>query len=137
MIGTTVDNVRELVLPRHVQADGELVVLEQGVAVPFAVVRLFIVRAEEGAVRGRHAHRACTQLLVCVQGVTDVECDDGRGKRHFVLDSGFKGLLIPPGIWASETYRDGAILCVLCDRPYESDDYVRVYEDFLGLRAGS
>ena len=41
------------------------------------------------------------------------------------------GLLVPPGIWASEKYVDNAaVLMVLCDRGYEADDYIRDYNDF-------
>lgn len=131
----TIADVRELKLPRHARADGDLVVLEQGKQMPFAALRVFTVRAAAGAVRGQHAHKQCNQLLVCVHGEIAVECDDGVAKSHYVLDGGDKGLLIPASIWGTETYRtDGAVLMVLCDRPYEEEDYLRNYEQFLTWR---
>src|SRR4051812_20184385 len=127
-----VSDVREITLPGSVRADGELIVVQYGQELPFAALRLFTVRGIEGAVRGRHAHKQCAQFLICVHGIIDVECDDGVDKRRFALDRGTKGLLIPPSIWASETYRtDGAVLAVLCDRVYEENDYIRNYEEFL------
>jgi len=131
----TVDNIREITLPHNVRADGDLVVAQQGKELSFASVRLFTVRGNKGAVRGRHAHKRCTQFLICVHGEIDVECDDGSGKRLTVLDRGNKGLLIPPSIWSTETYcTDGAVLAVLCDRLYEEDDYIRDYDQFLTWR---
>jgi dTDP-4-dehydrorhamnose 3,5-epimerase-like enzyme len=131
----TVADVHALTLPRHSHADGDLVVLEEGKQIPFVAARVFTVRASAGAVRGRHAHKRCNQLLVCVHGVIAVECDDSDAKTNYLLDGSDKGLLIPASIWGTETYRtDGAVLMVLCDRRYEEDDYLRNYEQFLNWR---
>lgn len=131
----TIQDVLQLPLPQHFSADGDVVVLEEGRQVPFRVARTFTVRARAGAVRGRHAHKHCAQLLVCVHGEIAVECDDGAARSHYLLDSGNKGLLVPPSIWGTETYRtDNAVLMVLCDRPYEVDDYLRDYQQFLNWR---
>lgn len=130
-----VSEVRLVELPRHTRDDGELVVVEQGKSIPFPTVRTFFVRATEGAVRGRHAHKQCNQFLVCVHGAIEVECDDGATKTTFLLDAANQGLLIPASIWATETYVvSGSVLGVLCDRPYEADDYLREYEAFLVWR---
>lgn len=131
----TVADVQRIELPRHVGDNGELVVIEQGKAMLFPVLRVFTVRAGAGAIRGQHAHKRCAQFLVCVHGAIDVECDDGSTKTTHHLDAGHVGLLVPPGIWASETYvTAGAVLSVLCDRHYEADDYLRDYHAFLSWR---
>ena len=125
-------------LPRHTRDDGELVVIEAGESIPYPAVRTFTVRATEGAVRGRHAHKQCNQFLVCVHGAIDVECDDGANKATFRLDAGHQGLLVPASIWATETYVvSGSILTVLCDRTYEAGDYLRDYEEFLRWRTST
>lgn len=131
----TVADIRRIQLPSHARDDGELVVIEYGETLPFPALRVFTVRAVQGAVRGRHAHKQCSQFLVCVHGSIEVECDDGNSKAVFLLDSGNIGLLVPPTIWARETYVTAdAVLAVLCDRGYEADDYVRDYDDFLAWR---
>jgi WxcM-like, C-terminal. len=84
-----------------------------------------------GDIRGDHAHKQCSQLLVCVSGQIRVVCDDGLVETYHLLDSMNCGLLVPPCIWAKEEYvTDGAVLMVLCDRNYEEDDYIRDYNDF-------
>lgn len=128
-------DVRLVDLPRHEADNGELVVIEEGRTIPFATVRMFTVRAPASAVRGQHAHKRCAQFLVCVHGSIRVECDDGERTTTFLLDSGSVGLLVPPSIWASETYVvGGSVLSVLCDRHYEADDYIRDYDRFLAWR---
>lgn len=129
-----VQDVRELSLPRHSRTDGDLVVLERE-NLPFSTARVFTVSAVAGAMRGQHAHKRCSQLLMCVHGRIAVQCDDGSRKLDFLLDSGNKGVFIPPSIWGAETYlTDGAVLMVLCDRGYEEEDYLRDYQGFLEWR---
>lgn len=119
-------------LPHIVEENGDLVVAEAGLNIPFSIARVFIVRAPKGALRGRHAHKACSQLLLCSNGTIVVECFDGITARKVELSSAGAALLIPPGIWASQEYiTDNAVLTVLCDLPYDANDYIRDYKDFL------
>jgi dTDP-4-dehydrorhamnose 3,5-epimerase-like enzyme len=122
---------RLISFPRHVAGNGALRVYESPIDVPFAIQRVFTVSAKKGDVRGRHAHKACTQLLVCGSGQIRVTCDEGASTSEHTLDGAGPGLLVSPGVWASEEYlTDDALLVVLCDRPYESDDYIRDYAAF-------
>ena len=112
-------------------SDGTLSVYECGKQVPFDIRRVFTVSARKNDVRGNHAHKKCTQLLVCISGKILVSCDDGSVSTQYLLDNMSMGLLVPPGIWTSEEYVDNAaVLMVLCDRGYEADDYIRDYNDF-------
>lgn len=112
-------------------ANGVLCVYESARQVPFDIRRVFTVTARAGDSRGDHAHKKCTQLLVCLSGVIDVACDDGNKATEYSLNNMGDGLLIPPGIWARQKYVDeGSVLMVLCDRGYEADDYIRDYNVF-------
>lgn len=117
--------------PVHRDKNGDLCVYECGQHVPFDIRRVFTVSARTGDIRGDHAHKKCTQLLVCVSGKIRVICDDGSAVTEYLLDNMGAGLLVPPGIWAKEEYMvDDAVLMVLCDRGYEAEDYIRDYIDF-------
>lgn len=117
--------------PEYVDSNGILCVYEGGRHVPFCIKRIFMVTAREGDVRGDHAHKKCTQLLICVSGKIRVTCDDGSVVSEYHLANMGVGLLVPPGIWAQEEYLvDDAVLMVLCDRNYETEDYIRDYNDF-------
>src|SRR6266581_270015 len=119
-----IDDARLIALPRHARADGEVVVAEAAAQVPFQIRRMFALAAPAGAKRGRHAHRFCSQFMVCVSGAVDVLCEDGREQKTFMLDRRELALLVPPMIWNTVSFRDtNSVLVVLCDRPYEEHDY--------------
>lgn len=123
--------VTSIQFPKYADPNGVLCVFESGRHVPFDVRRVFTVSARVGNIRGDHAHKKCTQLLVCVSGKIRVACDDGSVVTQHLLDNMGEGLLIPPGVWAKEDYVvDDAVLMVLCDRGYEAEDYIRDYNDF-------
>ena len=115
------------------ETDGDLVVVEgHSDNVPFSIARIFNVRADKGSTRGRHAHRECTQLLICTNGTVEVTCDDGKQTSTYILDEANHGLLIEPGIWAEQKYmKENTVLTVLCSLPYNEDDYIRDYKIFL------
>ena len=115
------------------ETDGDLVVVEgHSDNVPFSIARIFNVRADKGSTRGRHAHRECTQLLICTNGTVEVTCDDGKQTSTYILDEANHGLLIEPGIWAEQKYiKENTVLTVLCDFLYDEGDYIRNYKDFL------
>ena len=104
---------------------GSLVPIELTRAVPFQIARLFWVRdVPAGTARGGHAHKLCSQYLICVSGRVGVAASDTVSERSFELAPG-EGLLVPPGIFATETYATpDSTLLVLCDRAYETEDYV-------------
>lgn len=132
---TTISSVYLVKLPHHFEDNGDLVVMEGLINVPFVIARVFVVRAPEGAVRGQHAHKACAQFLTCPRGVVEIECTDGSQSAEFELNHPNIGLYLPPGIWAEQRYiENGSALTVLCDRVYESDDYIREFPDFLTYR---
>lgn len=129
------DNMRTIELPRHPRADGEVVVAEAAAHVPFSIARMFTVTALGGSERGKHAHRLCSQFMICVHGAVDVVCDDGRDRRSFPLERSNLALLVPPMIWTTVVFREAeSVLVVLCDRGYEAEDYIRDYAEFAALR---
>jgi dTDP-4-dehydrorhamnose 3,5-epimerase-like enzyme len=132
---TNISSVYLVKLPHHFEDNGDLVVMEGMVNVPFQIARVFVVRASDGAIRGQHAHKACSQFLTCPRGAVEVECTDGNQKVEFELNHPNIGLFIPPGIWAEQRYiTKDAALTVLCDRIYEPDDYIREYSIYQKYR---
>jgi len=132
---TSISSVYLVNLPHHFEYNGDLVVMEGLINVPFAIARVFVVRAPKGSVRGQHAHKACAQFLTCPRGKVEVDCTDGVQSVEFDLDHPNIGLYIPPSIWAEQRYKTAdAALTVLCDRVYEPDDYIREFPEYLTYR---
>ena len=128
-------DARLIDLARHARAADEVIVAEAAAQAPFRIERIFPLTAPAGAVRGRHAHRLCSQFLICVSGAVDVVCEDGNSKKTFAMNRRNQALLVPPGLWNTVQFRQNeSVLIVLCDRIYEADDYIRDYSEFLSFR---
>ena len=105
-------------------------------ALPFAPRRFFTVYdVPSESVRGAHAHRECSQFLVCLAGSVSCLVDDGATRDEVRLENPAIGLHIPPMIWGTQwRYTRDALMLVLASNPYDPDDYIRDYEEFLEER---
>lgn len=114
---------------------GDLMAADLTQQVPFPVNRIFFVtNVPSHHVRGEHGHKACHQLLVCLQGSIMVSADNGTERGQWLLDSPSIGLHIQPMVWAAQyQYSPNSVLCVFASHAYDPDDYLRDYEDFLKL----
>lgn len=121
---------------RIADARGALTVGEVPTEVPFAPARYFTVfDVPSMELRGEHAHRRCQQFLLCVHGSCRVLLDDGVHRCEVTLDRPDMGVFMPEMIWGTQyRYSPDAVLLVFASRPYEADDYLRTYEDFLAER---
>ncbi len=129
-----IDSIKIDDLPTFRDPRGNLVVAEFERFVPFPVVRLFyIYDVPVNTIRGQHAHRRCRQYLICQRGRVLVEATDGKRTRRIELNRG-QAILMESGIFYSETYLDrDSTLLVLCDQPYDYNDYVQSMEEFLEI----
>lgn len=132
---TLVEGVRLHRLPHFVDMRGALCVSEFERDLPFLPRRHFVVyNVPSQEIRGEHAHRRCHQFMVCVHGSVRVLADDGSHRQEFVLDSPMSGIHLPPMIWGTQyRYSPDAVLLVFASEPYDADDYVRTYDEFLAL----
>jgi UDP-2-acetamido-3-amino-2,3-dideoxy-glucuronate N-acetyltransferase len=136
---TSVGSVTVHRLPVFADLRGSLSVGEFPKQVPFAPKRYFIVFDVPGKdVRGEHAHRRCHQFLVCLRGSLSVVVDDGRASEEITLDRPSIGLYLPPMVWAVQyRYSADALLLVFASDPYDANDYIRDYDEFLSAIGGT
>jgi dTDP-4-dehydrorhamnose 3,5-epimerase-like enzyme len=112
---------------------GSLIALESGLNVPFDIKRVYYIFAtKKNVVRGFHAHKALTQMVVAVQGACTFLLDDGKTKQSIRLNSSAQGLLIHSFVWREIfDFSEDCVLMVLADALYDENDYIRNYDDFL------
>lgn len=112
---------------------GSLTVGEVPTEVPFSPARYFAVFGVPSVeLRGEHAHKQCQQFLICLHGSCRVLLDDGDRRCEVTLDRPDIGVFMPEMIWGTQyRYSPDAVLLVFASRPYEADDYLRTYDDFL------
>lgn len=120
----------------HSDRKGNLSVVENGKTLPFDVKRVYyLYDVPGGENRGSHAHRKLEQLIVAASGSFRVTLDDGNVKRSFVLNRPYQGLYVKPGMWRDlEDFSSGAVCLVLASEPYNPNDYIRDYNDFVKYR---
>lgn len=134
----TIDDLRTIRFPRFADASGSLTVFpdegERALGMP--IKRVFAVTGvPSGAVRGNHAHRWCTQTVVCLTGSVSIDLDDAQRKVSMVLDDPGTGVCIPPGIWNKLTFAGpGTVIIVFCDQAYDETDYLRDRAEFEALK---
>lgn len=115
-------------------AEVVLSIYETPKSVPFPIMRVFVIHAREAVGRGQHAHKECAQLLVCVKGRVTVTIDDAHSKTDVHLADSGVGLLIPPGLWASQTYEADSVLMVFASHVYDEADYIRSYDEYVKFK---
>ncbi len=120
-------------LSKHHATQGNISVVENNKEVPFEVRRVYyLYDVPGGESRGAHAHKELSQLIVAASGSFTVTLDDGEVKRTFLLNRPYQGLLVVPGIWRTlDDFSSGSVCMVLASHPYEKEDYIRDYEEFL------
>lgn len=120
----------------HSDRKGNLTVVENGIAVPFDVKRVYyLYDIPGGESRGSHAHKALQQLIIAASGSFKVTLDDGNVKRTFTLNRPYQGLYVKPGIWRDlDDFSSGAVCLVLASELYDKEDYIRDYDEFLKFR---
>lgn len=134
VVSTDVRGVQLHRLPEVRDLRGSLVAGELEDVLPFVAQRMFMVFDVPGEdVRGEHAHFACHQFLIAVNGQLHVIADDGHQRQEFVLDDRRTALYLPPMVWGVQyRYSEDCVLLVLASHRYASSDYIRDYGEFLG-----
>jgi hypothetical protein len=132
----SIHDCRLIDLPKIHDRRGNLTFIESGKHVPFEIERAFwIYDVPGGSVRGGHAYRTGQEFIVALSGSFDVIVDDGSHLIRHTLNRSYHALLVPNLIWREMiNFSTNAVALVLASSPYSTDDYVRDYRDFLGLR---
>lgn len=69
--------------------------------------------------------------MICINGIANITCDDGKNRKVYTLDSPLKGIYIPQMIWAEQYYHSSeTILIGLASHPFDEEDYIRDYKTF-------
>jgi acetyltransferase-like isoleucine patch superfamily enzyme len=122
-------------LPVVADARGALSYAQLGDQLPFLPRRYFLLfDVPEGAIRGAHAHRELHQFVVCVHGSCRLLLDDGSNHDELRLSSPERGVHVAPMTWTTVLPDSRATtVLILASDEYDADDYIRDYDEFLGL----
>ena len=128
----TVEDCKQIQLPKIYDSRGCLTFIEGSHHVPFDIRRVYYLYDVPGAgERGGHAHKNLQQLLIALSGSFDVHLDDGVSRKSVGLNRPWTGLLIPRMIWREiNNFSGGSVCLVLASLNYDESDYYRDYGAF-------
>ena len=120
-------------LPYIEDERGYLSFAESNRQIPFQIKRIYYMgKLIFSGNRGHHAHKKTVQVLFCLKGSALIKFDDGKNKSEIKLDKPNIGVTIPNLVWHSmEDFAKDTLILVLASEPYNEQDYIRNYEDFL------
>ncbi len=124
---------RIIKLPKIHDPRGNLTFLEGGDHIPFRVKRAFwVYDVPGGETRGGHAKRRMEEFIIALTGSFDVLVDDGATKVTYTLNRSYYGLYVPNLVWRETlNFSTNSVALFLASRPYEPEDYIYHYEDYL------
>lgn len=119
----------------HGDERGSLVAIEGNHEIPFPIKRVYyIFGTGEGVIRGLHAHRTLKQVMICIHGTCSLLLDNGTDKTVVPMQDKTQGILIDAMIWHEMyDFSPDCVLLVLAGDFYDEGDYLRDYNEFLGL----
>ena len=136
---------KKIKFKRFSDGRGDLVPLEFGEAfpksdIPFEVKRCYYITAptnDDGAIRGRHAHKKLNQVIICLTGFFTLTLEAVNGKRaDFFLNDNTTGIIIADHtpVWRElSNFSPNCVIIVLASEHYNPDDYINDYNTFRGL----
>ena len=124
---------RIIELPKITDPRGNLTVAEAFKNVPFDIRRAYwVYDVPGGESRGGHAHKRLRQLVIAMSGSFTVTLDNGHEQQKYLLNHPWEGLLIETETWRTlDDFSSGAVCLVLASEPFEVDDYIYDYDEFL------
>lgn len=112
---------------------GNLVVIEGNQDIPFSINRVFYMYGSDfDIVRGQHANRKSSFVLINVSGTSKVRITDGSDEIFVELNKPRMGVYIPPMYWKDMyDFSSDSVLLVLSDEHYDGSEYIRDYDEYL------
>lgn len=125
-------------LPKIPDERGNLSFLQNNQHIPFEIKRTYwIYDVPGGGVRGGHAFKEQQELIIALSGSFEVKLHDGNQAFSFMLNRSYYGLYVPKMFWrCMENFSTNSLAFVVSDLSYDSNDYIRDFEQFKLLKNG-
>jgi dTDP-4-dehydrorhamnose 3,5-epimerase-like enzyme len=112
---------------------GKLVSIDHKKFKYFSIKRTFFINfLRSKVIRGKHAHKKCSQFIICISGKIKIRTIDSKlNKKDFILSNFNKGIYIKPYVWIEivSLKTNTSIVC-FADRKYEKLDYINTFTEF-------
>ena len=123
-------------LPKILDPRGSLSFFENNSQIPFDIKRTYwIYDVPGGEIRGSHAFKESHEFIVALSGSFDIVLHDGEKEVKYSLNRSYYGLFIPNLLWRRvENFSTNSLALIVSSIPYDSNDYIRGFEEFKTIR---
>ena len=90
----------------------------------FVIRRVFFLVAKKKCIRGKHAHKKCSQIFFSLNGSFKIKIINANKTILKTISPKTKGTLVKPYHWVELFLNKQDICMVICNRKYERDDYI-------------
>tara|TARA_B110000003_G_scaffold132536_1_gene134581 strand:+ start:131 stop:478 length:348 start_codon:yes stop_codon:yes gene_type:complete len=85
--------------------------------------RIFFISGKKNKIRGDHAHKTLTQILVNIDSHTKIKIGKDKLKTVTFSKPG-EYIICPKKHWLKIHFLSKGTIAVLCDKKYEKEDYI-------------
>jgi len=110
---------------------------ENGFLIPFYmkdipnIKRIFVIKNKKPKdVRGNHAHKKDSQILLLLNGICEIEFENKEKKGIHTMKFGVPFFSKPYEWLKINMIEKNTIILVLCSEEYSEEEYIRNYEQF-------
>jgi len=104
---------------------------------PIKIKRIFFSSGKKNTFRGDHAHKLCSQLLLCVNGSIKIETifHVKKKKTFYISRNKNYALLLPPLVWSRIYFKNKkSLLVVICNYKYDNrNEYINSFNKFISI----
>ena len=125
--------IKKIKIIKYSNKTGSLIPITFNKKIPLNVKIIFFIYGKKNKTRGNHAHKKSNQLFIHVSGTIILNIFSKKNKKKFVLNAKNKKLIfVPPMYWCNVKFvKNNSVLMVVSDRKYETNDYIRNYNEYL------
>lgn len=130
------ERVKIIQLPKILDPRGNLSFFENSKQIPFDIKRAYwIYDVPGGEMRGSHAFKESHEIIIALSGSFDVVLNDGENETKYSLNRSYYGLYVPNLLWRSiENFSTNSLALIVSSIPYDTDDYIRDFDEFKIIR---
>ncbi|HNW91129.1 MAG TPA: FdtA/QdtA family cupin domain-containing protein [Bacteroidales bacterium] len=121
-----------IVLPKIANPRGNLTFIESFKHIPFDIVRVYWTYELRAETTISRACKNTDEFLITASGSFDVVLDNGGEIKRYTLNRPDYGLFVPKMTWMTlENFSNNALSLILSSSPFDADDYIYNYNEFI------
>jgi len=115
---------------------GQLLVAEFFSELGVVAKRIYILKnVPDLTQRGGHAHKELKQVFFCLQGSFQMKVSDGASSETVLMSRDTPGVFLRSGLWRDlNSFSPDAICLVIASEPYDPDDYIGNFDEYVSWR---